>query len=78
MYTTSVAVMALKEVNAGGKYDAAIKNAGEFLKKIQHDEEPTHLDHGGFGYDKKSRPDLSNSGFSVEGARRRFTKMTPR
>jgi len=65
-YTTSVAIMALKEVNSGGKYDAAIKNAGEFIKKIQHEEEPTHLNHGGFGYDKKSRPDLSNSGFSVE------------
>jgi hypothetical protein len=65
-YTTSVAIMALKEVNTGGKYDAAIKNAGEFLKKIQNDEEPTHLNHGGFGYDAKSRPDLSNSGFSVE------------
>ena len=23
---------------------------------------------GGFGYDKKSRPDLSNTGFSVERA----------
>jgi squalene-hopene/tetraprenyl-beta-curcumene cyclase len=65
-YTTSVAIMALKEANTGGKYDSAIKNAAEFLKKIQHDEEPTHLNHGGFGYDKKSRPDLSNSGFSVE------------
>jgi hypothetical protein len=65
-YTTSVAIMAFKEANTNGKYDAALKNAAAFIKKVQHEEEPTHLDHGGFGYDKKSRPDLSNAGFSVE------------
>lgn len=65
-YTTAVAIMALKEGNQDGKYSAAIKKAGEFIKKIQQEEEPTHLNHGGFGYDKKSRPDLSNTGFSVE------------
>ena len=65
-YTTAVAVLALKESNTNGKHDAAIKNAVEFMKKIQHDEEISHLNHGGFGYDKNSRPDLSNTGFSVE------------
>ena len=65
-YTTSVAVMALKEANVNGKYDAALKDAGEFLKKIQHDEDEADLNHGGFGYDKKDRPDMSNTGFSVE------------
>lgn len=65
-YTTAVALMALKEGNQKGKYDAAIKNASAFIKNIQHQEEVTHLNFGGFGYDKKSRPDMSNTGFSVE------------
>ncbi len=65
-YTTAVAIMAFKEANTKGRYDGVIKNAGEFIKKIQHDEEETHLNHGGFGYDKKSRPDMSNTGFAVE------------
>lgn len=65
-YTTSVAIMAFKEANTKGKYDAVIKSAGEFIKKIQHEEQETHLNFGGFGYDKKSRPDMSNTGFSVE------------
>jgi Squalene-hopene cyclase C-terminal domain len=63
-YTTSVALLALKEANKDGKYNEVIKKAGEFVKKVQHDEEG--LAHGGFGYDKKSRPDLSNTAFSVE------------
>ncbi len=65
-YTTSVAIMAFKDANIKGRYDAVIKSAGEFIKKIQNDEEETHLNYGGFGYDKKSRPDMSNTGFSVE------------
>jgi squalene-hopene/tetraprenyl-beta-curcumene cyclase len=58
--------MALKEANKNGKYDAIIKKAAAFIKTIQHDEEETHVNRGGFGYDKKSRPDMSNTGFSVE------------
>ncbi|MCS7047120.1 MAG: hypothetical protein NZO58_12250 [Gemmataceae bacterium] len=65
-YTTSVAVMAFREVNQGGKYDAILKNAGEFLKRIQHEAERDDLAYGGFSYDGKKRPDLSNSVFSVE------------
>jgi squalene-hopene/tetraprenyl-beta-curcumene cyclase len=65
-YTTAVALMAFKEANQKGKYDQIIKRASDFMKKIQHDEEEADLNHGGFGYDKKSRPDLSNSAFSVE------------
>ena len=64
-YTTSVAIMALKEANTNGKYDNALKKAGEFIKKIQHDDMEL-LDHGGFGYDKGGRADMSNSAFSVE------------
>jgi Squalene-hopene cyclase C-terminal domain/Prenyltransferase and squalene oxidase repeat len=68
-YTTSVAVMAFKEANKDGQYDAILKNAGNFLKGLQHEESLTDLSKlnaGGFGYDKKSRPDASNSGFTVE------------
>ncbi len=65
-YTTAVALMAFKEANQKGKYDQVIKKAGDFMKKIQHDEEEADLNHGGFGYDKKSRPDLSNTSFTVE------------
>lgn len=65
-YTTSVAAMALKEGNSDKKYDAVLKNAGEFLKRIQMDDE-TKPTHGGFNYgDKKSPPDTSNTGFAIE------------
>ena len=63
-YTTAVAVMAFKEANTNGKYDDVIKRGSVFIKNIQHVEDG--LNQGGFGYDAKSRPDLSNSGFSVE------------
>ncbi len=68
-YTTSIAVMALKEANKDGKYDVILKNAGNFLKGIQQEagtSDLSKLNAGGFGYDQKSRPDASNSGFSVE------------
>jgi squalene-hopene/tetraprenyl-beta-curcumene cyclase len=65
-YTTAVAMMALQEANKDGKYNAVIKKAADFIKQIQHEEDKGHVTYGGFGYDKKSRPDLSNTGFSVE------------
>lgn len=64
-YTTSVAVMAFKELNTDGKYDTLLKNAGDFLKGIQNGDKESYA-FGGFGYDKKSRPDLSNSNFTLE------------
>ncbi len=65
-YTTSVAIMAFKEANQGGKYDKVIQDASAFLKGIQK-ETPTHDPaHGGFGYDSTKRPDLSNTNFTVE------------
>jgi squalene-hopene/tetraprenyl-beta-curcumene cyclase len=63
-YTTSVAIMAFHEANSDGRYDSVLKNAAAFLKKLQRDEPESFT--GGFGYDAKSRPDLSNSGFAVE------------
>jgi squalene-hopene/tetraprenyl-beta-curcumene cyclase len=65
-YTTSVAVMAFQEANKGGKYDTIIQNAGKFLKGIQKESDPKKVQFGGFGYDGKSRPDLSNTNFAVE------------
>ncbi len=68
-YTTSVAIMAFKEANTKGKYDTLLKNAGKFLKSIQHGPpgaKEEDIEFGGFGYDKKSRPDMSNTAFTVE------------
>lgn len=66
-YTTSVAIMAFKEANKNGEYTELLKNATDFIKGIQQEGtgEKVHF-LGGFGYDKKSRPDLSNTNFSVE------------
>jgi squalene-hopene/tetraprenyl-beta-curcumene cyclase len=66
-YTTSVAVMALKEANRDGKYDAILKNAAKFLRGLQHDESGDDPRSGGVDYgDKKSRPDLSNTSYFVD------------
>ena len=65
-YTTSVAVMAFQEANTKGRYDTLIKNAGKFLKGIQKESDPKNAAFGGFGYDGKKRPDLSNTNFAVE------------
>jgi hypothetical protein len=76
-YTTSVAIMAFKEANKDGKYDAVLKNAAKFLKGIQQEESTTDLSKlnaGGFGYDQKSRPDASNSGFSNKQSPRKRPK----
>ena len=68
-YTTSVAIMAFKEANKDGKYDDLLKKAANFVKGIQFDErnsDPKEAKFGGFGYDGKKPPDMSNSAFSIE------------
>ena len=55
-----------KEANAGGKYDTIIANAQKFLKSIQQGGPEDGMAYGGFGYDGKSRPDTSNTHFTVE------------
>lgn len=65
-YVTSVAVMAFKEANTKGQYDAVLKNAAEFLKSNQQGGPEGELRFGGFGYDGKSRPDTSNTNFVIE------------
>jgi squalene-hopene/tetraprenyl-beta-curcumene cyclase len=66
-YTTSVAVMALKEANKDGKYDSILKNAAKFLKGLQFDESGDDPRGGGVDYgDRKGRPDMSNTAYFVE------------
>ena len=65
-YSTSVALLALKEANVGGKYDKVIANAAKFLKGLQNQADKDDLKFGGVGYDAKSRPDVSNTHFYVE------------
>ena len=65
-YTTCVAVMAFKEANAKGRYDALLANAAKFLKSLQQEADGKEdVEFGGFGYGKKGRPDLSNSNYAV-------------
>jgi squalene-hopene/tetraprenyl-beta-curcumene cyclase len=66
-YTTSVALMAFKEANKDGRYDAVIKNATAYLKSLQYpDTDPKDPKSGGLGYDGKSRPDLSNTQYFLD------------
>jgi len=65
-YTTSVAVMALQEANKDGRYDAIIKNATAYLKKLQYQGDEDNAQLGGVGYDGKSRPDLSNTQYFID------------
>jgi squalene-hopene/tetraprenyl-beta-curcumene cyclase len=64
-YNTSIALVTFKEANVGGKYDKVIENASKYLKTLQnHDKQEDK--YGGFGYDAKSRPDVSNAQFTIE------------
>lgn len=65
-YTTSVALMAFAEANRDNRYDSVLRNGRDFLKGVQHGGEEGDPMHGGFGYDGKKPPDLSNSGFSID------------
>lgn len=73
-YTTAIALLAFQEANAGGKYDALIKQGQQFLTRMQWDEsEGKGRDdpfYGGAGYGgRNNRPDLSNSSFFIEALR---------
>jgi hypothetical protein len=69
-YETCLSVLCLREANAGGRYDKALKRADAFLKGLQWDEEEgkdeSDLYYGGAGYGGSKRPDLSNTSFLVE------------
>lgn len=73
-YATSVALMAFKEANKDGKYDAFLGGAQDFLKGKQWDESEgkgkADNFYGGAGYGgKNDRPDLSNTAFMMEALR---------
>lgn len=70
-YVTAVNVLALAAANKqGGQFSREVALAARFLKELQWDEgENIARDNpyfGGFGYDSKNRPDLSNSQFALE------------
>ncbi|QDU23036.1 prenyltransferase/squalene oxidase repeat-containing protein [Urbifossiella limnaea] len=68
-YTTSLAILAFREANTGGRYDKVIAAASGFVKSLQFGGEPTDVRHGGAGYGNpggRDRPDLSNTNFMVE------------
>jgi squalene-hopene/tetraprenyl-beta-curcumene cyclase len=69
-YVTSVNVMALAAAGRDDKYKPVVKNAVEFLKRLQWDESegktPKDDYYGGAGYDSKSRPDLSNTQYFLD------------
>ncbi|HEV7279412.1 MAG TPA: prenyltransferase/squalene oxidase repeat-containing protein [Pirellulaceae bacterium] len=69
-YETAVMVLALTDLNADGKYDAAIKKADALVRGLQWDEgEGKERDdpfYGGAGYGGHSRPDLSNTSFMLD------------
>lgn len=73
-YSTSIALMAFREANVGGRYDALIRDALAFVKTMQWDENEgkgrDNAFYGGAGYGgSNSRPDLSNTAFFMEALR---------
>lgn len=69
-YITAVNMMALAAANGDGKYNDILKNSAKFITGLQWDDEqginPSDPYYGGFGYDGKSRPDVSNTAFALE------------
>jgi squalene-hopene/tetraprenyl-beta-curcumene cyclase len=70
-YTTCLAIVAFKEANAGGKYNAVIDAATKFVKGLQFGNglDAKDAKFGGAGYGNpggRDRPDLSNTHFMVE------------
>jgi len=72
-YETSIALMALVACNGDGRYASEVKAAEAFLRGLQWDDGEgkgqTDPAHGGAGYGRKSRPDLSNTAFLIEALR---------
>ncbi|MFM7055709.1 MAG: prenyltransferase/squalene oxidase repeat-containing protein [Planctomycetota bacterium] len=72
-YETCIALLALSQANADGRYNASIKRAEDFLRGLQWDAgegiETSDDTFGGAGYDSKQRPDMSNTQFLIEALR---------
>src|SRR6516165_11943617 len=71
-YVTAVNVMALA-ASKYPKYRKIVADGAKFLKELQWDEgeqkTPADNFYGGFGYDSKNRPDLSNTQFALDALR---------
>ncbi|MBN2578604.1 MAG: terpene cyclase/mutase family protein [Pirellulales bacterium] len=69
-YETCVALICFRQANRDGRYDKIIKRAEAFLRGIQQGEktgkQKSDLAYGGAGYNRKSRPDLSNTAYLVD------------
>lgn len=69
-YETCIVIMVFSNANKDGRYTKTIKNAEQFLRKLQWDEgeglESSDEAFGGAGYGSHSRPDLSNTSFLIE------------
>ncbi|MGA2068965.1 MAG: prenyltransferase/squalene oxidase repeat-containing protein [Thermoguttaceae bacterium] len=69
-YETCVAVVCFQKANRQGQYDKILRRADAFLRGIQIDEkkgkDKSDPAYGGVGYGAKSRPDLSNTAFTME------------
>ena len=72
-YETCLAVLCFTQANREGRYGQIIKDADAFLKGLQWDEDKgadrSNPAHGGAGYGKHGRPDLSNTNFLIEALR---------
>ena len=74
---TSLAIVAFKEANAGGKYDKVIDAATKYVKSLQYGEglDPKDAKYGGAGYDKPNaragRTCRTRSSWSSAARRRR-------
>ena len=73
-YETCLAIMCFSVANkhkaTAGKYDKLLAGADRFVRELQWDKGEGHgpesFSHGGAGYGKHGRPDLSNTGFLIE------------
>jgi squalene-hopene/tetraprenyl-beta-curcumene cyclase len=69
-YETCVTVVCFQKAKRQGRYDKILRQANAFLRGIQIDEkkgkDKSDPSYGGVGYGAKSRPDLSNTAFTME------------
>lgn len=70
-YETAICLLAFNAANQNGKYDALLKQAEKYLRKLQWDDsencEKSDSKFGGAGYGRTGdRPDLSNTSFFMD------------
>src|SRR3990172_13204919 len=69
-YETCIALLAFQAANADHRHDKTIKDAENFLRKLQWEDgegiESSDTFYGGAGYGSHKRPDFSNTQFLLE------------